>query len=173
MPRLREQIAGDAPGSVGVDDVLVTAGAAPALFIVATALLEAGDHLLIEEPNYATNLETPRTLGADVEPIPLRFEDGWQLDLDLLESRLRPETKLISVTYPHNPTGAMIDRATLERLIAIVEAHPQRPPAGRRDLPRAGLRRSAARSPPASRSGRSASRRCRRPTACPACGSAG
>ena len=73
VPRLREQIAGDAPGSVGVDDVLVTAGAAPALFIVATALLEAGDHLLIEEPNYATNLETPRTLGADVESLPLRF----------------------------------------------------------------------------------------------------
>ena len=125
VPRLREQIAGDAPGSVGVDDVLVTAGAAPALFIVATALLEAGDHLLIEEPNYATNLETPRTLGAEVEPLPLRFEDSWQLDLDLVESRLRPETKLISVTYPHNPTGAMVGRAELERLVAIVEAHPQ------------------------------------------------
>ena len=78
MPRLREQLAGDAPGAVSVDDVIVTAGAASALFIVATALLEAGDHVLIEEPNYATNLETPRTLGAEVEAIPLRFEDGWE-----------------------------------------------------------------------------------------------
>ncbi len=124
VPRLREQLAGDAPGAVSVDDVIVTAGAASALFIVASALLEAGDHVLIAEPNYATNLETPRTLGAEVEAIPLRFEDGWGLDLDLVESRLRPETKLISITYPHNPTGAMIELATLERLIAIVEAHP-------------------------------------------------
>ncbi len=124
MPRLREQIAGDSPGTVGVDDVLVTAGAAPALFIVATALLEAGDHILIAEPNYATNLETPRTLGAEVDTVPMRFEDGWELDLDLVESKLRPETKLISVTYPHNPTGAMIDAATLGRLVEIVEAHP-------------------------------------------------
>jgi aspartate/methionine/tyrosine aminotransferase len=124
VPRLREQIAGDSPGSVGVDDVLVTAGAAPALFIVATALLEAGDHILIAEPNYATNLETPRTLGAEVDTVPMRFEDGWELDLDLVESKLRPETKLISVTYPHNPTGAMIDAATLGRLVEMVEAHP-------------------------------------------------
>ena len=36
---------------------------------------------------------------------------------------LRPETRLVSVTYPHNPTGAMIDRDTLERLVAIVERH--------------------------------------------------
>jgi aspartate/methionine/tyrosine aminotransferase len=123
VPRLRERIAADA-GPVGADDVLVTAGAAPALFIVATALLGAGDHALIEEPNYATNLETPRTLGADVEPLPLRFDDGWKLDLELVESRLRPETKLISLSYPHNPTGAMIDAEELRRLVAIVEAHP-------------------------------------------------
>ena len=125
VPRLREQIAGDSPGTVGFDDVLVTAGAAPALFIVATALLEAGDHILIAEPNYATNLETPRTLGVEVEALPMRFEDGWELDLDLVRSGLRPETKLISITYPHNPTGAMIDATTLSRLVEIVEAHPQ------------------------------------------------
>ena len=123
-PRLREQIASDAAGAVGVDDVLVTAGAAPALFILATALLGAGDHVLIEEPNYATNLETPRALGAEVEAIPLRFEEGWGLDLELVASRLRRETKLVSVTYPHNPTGAMIDEAKLGELIAIVESHP-------------------------------------------------
>jgi len=123
-PRLREQIAGDANGAVGDDQVLVTAGAAPALFIVATTLLEHGDHILIESPNYATNLETPRALGAEVEAIPLRYEDGWALDVELVERLLRPETKLVSVTYPHNPTGAMIDAATLERLVAIVEAHP-------------------------------------------------
>jgi aspartate/methionine/tyrosine aminotransferase len=123
LPRLRELIAGDAD-SLTPDDVIVTAGAAAALFMVSTALLEEGDHALVEMPNYATNLETPRRI-AEVEPIELRFEDGWELDVERLADRLRPETKLVSLTYPHNPTGAMIDAPTLERVIELVDAHPR------------------------------------------------
>lgn len=122
-PRLREQVAGDSD-ALDPGDVIVTAGAAAALFAISTALLGDGDHVLIESPNYATNLETPRTLGADVELLELRFEDGWALDTERLEAALRPETKLVSLTYPHNPTGAMIDQAKLGRVIEIVEAHP-------------------------------------------------
>jgi len=122
LPRLRELITADAP-SLSPEEVIVTAGAAPALFAIATSLLGAGDHVLIESPNYATNLETPRALGASIETVDLSFEDGWALDLDRVEAMLRPETRLVSVTYPHNPTGAMIDREALERLVEIVERH--------------------------------------------------
>ncbi len=122
-PRLREQVADDSE-ALDPGDVIVTAGAAAALFCVSTALLAPGDHALIASPNYATNLETPRALGADVELLDLRFEDGWELDVERLAAALRPETKLVSLTYPHNPTGAMIDRGTVERVIEIVEAHP-------------------------------------------------
>ncbi|MFN8152617.1 MAG: aminotransferase class I/II-fold pyridoxal phosphate-dependent enzyme, partial [Solirubrobacterales bacterium] len=125
LPRLRELIAAEGGGSdVTPDQVTVTSGAAPALFIIATALLEPGDHALIQAPNYATNLETPRMLGAEVEPIEIRYEDGWELDVDRLASQMRPETKLVSITYPHNPTGAMIDAATLERVVELIDAHP-------------------------------------------------
>ena len=123
LPRLRELIAAEGEG-IGADQVMVTSGAAPALFILATALLGPGDHALIEAPNYATNLETPRMLGAEVEPIELRFEDGWGLDVEWLAAQIRPETKLVSITYPHNPTGAMIDATTLERLVELIDAHP-------------------------------------------------
>ncbi|MCB0876165.1 MAG: aminotransferase class I/II-fold pyridoxal phosphate-dependent enzyme [Solirubrobacterales bacterium] len=122
-PALREQIAADAE-AVAPDRVIVTAGAAPALFIVATALLESGDHVLVQEPNYATNLETPRALAAEVEALPIRYEDGWGLDLDRVRAMLRPQTRLLSITYPHNPTGAMIDAEALIELVGIVEAHP-------------------------------------------------
>ena len=121
--RLRSLIA-DGDASLSADDVLVTAGAAAALFIVATALLGANEHALICTPNYATNLETPRAIGADVETIELRFEDRWQLDLERIASRIRPETRLVSVTYPHNPTGSMITRDELDALVALVESHP-------------------------------------------------
>ena len=121
--RLRTLIAGDAD-SLSPDHVLVTAGAASALFIIATSLLGPDAHALICTPNYATNLETPRALGADVETIDLRFEDAWRLDLEAIASRLRPATRLVSITYPHNPTGSAITPDELEALVALVESHP-------------------------------------------------
>jgi len=121
--RLRALIA-SVDDALSPDHVLVTAGAASALFIVATALLGAGDHTLVCAPNYATNLETPRAIGADVEAFELRFEEDWRLDLERLSSRIRPDTRLVSVTYPHNPTGSMLTQDELGALVALVESHP-------------------------------------------------
>lgn len=123
VPLLRELIAGDAE-NLNPDDVIVTPGAAPALFMTATGLLQHGDHAIVLAPNYATNLETPRALGAELEEVALSFEDDWALDPERIAAALRPETKLVSVTYPHNPTGSMIETDGLRRLIEIVEAHP-------------------------------------------------
>ena len=65
---------------------------AAALFFVATSVLSAGDHALVQHTNYATNLETPRLLGADVQHIELRLEDGFALDLERLAGDVRPST---------------------------------------------------------------------------------
>jgi aspartate/methionine/tyrosine aminotransferase len=121
--RLRQQIASDADG-LSPTDVLITAGAASALFIVSTSLIGAGSHVLVCAPNYATNLETPRAIGADVETLDLRFEQRWRLDLDELASRLRPDTRLVSVTCPHNPTGSTLSLMELLALVSLVERHP-------------------------------------------------
>ncbi|MDX6666055.1 MAG: hypothetical protein QOG68_2261 [Solirubrobacteraceae bacterium] len=122
LPRLREQIAAGSP-PLAAADVLVTAGAAAALFIAATALVQPGDHVLVCRPNYATNLETPRALGADIEYLDLRFEERWALDPERVAAALRPETRLVSLTFPHNPTGATVDRAGLDALVELVEGH--------------------------------------------------
>ncbi len=121
-PGLRQIVAEDGD-RVTPDDVLMTIGAAAALFIVNTSLLKAGDRMVVLHPNYATNVETPRALGASVVPLSLRFEEGFRLDFDALERALTPETRLLSLTYPHNPTGVMISRADLERVIELVEAN--------------------------------------------------
>jgi aspartate/methionine/tyrosine aminotransferase len=122
--RLRRLIA-EGNDSLSPEHVLVTAGAASALFIIATSLLGPKAHALVCAPNYATNLETPRAVGADVEAIELRFEDGWRLDVESVATRLRPETLLVSITYPHNPTGSMIPRDELAALVTLVESHPE------------------------------------------------
>jgi aspartate/methionine/tyrosine aminotransferase len=119
---LRELVAADGAG-VTPDDVLVTPGAVAALFIIHTTLLEAGSHAIVARPNYATNVETPRTVGADVEYLDLVFEDGWTVDPDRIAALLRPGTRLVSLTTPHNPTGATLSRETLDAVIGLVERH--------------------------------------------------
>ena len=108
-------------GAVAPDDVLVTAGAAQALFIVATSLLERGDHLVVVRPNYATNLFTPRAIGADISYLDLAFEEGWRLDVERLLALVRPGTKYVSITVPHNPTGQTMSAGELRALVDEVE----------------------------------------------------
>ena len=122
LPALRELVAADGAG-VTPDDVLITPGAVAALFIIHTTLLEAGSHAIVARPNYATNVETPRTVGADVEYLDLAFEDGWVVDPDRIAAMLRPDTRLVSLTTPHNPTGATLSREVLDAVIALVERH--------------------------------------------------
>ena len=119
---LRELIATRAGGGLKADDVMLTAGAASALFIVAVTLLDAGDHMIVVRPNYATNIETPRVLRCEVDCLDLTFETGFQLDVERLAAMIRPTTRLISVTNPHNPTGVCLSAATLRALVALAEA---------------------------------------------------
>ena len=116
---LREILAAEA--KITKEDILITAGAAMALFIVASALLEKGDPIVVAKSNYATNIETPRALGANICYLDLRFENGYKIDLEQLERSITTQTKLVSLTYPHNPTGVTIDLATLEKIITIIE----------------------------------------------------
>ena len=124
LPELRELIARD--GRRRRTTCSSSPGAAPALFLVATALLEPGDHALVVRPNYATNVETPRAIGADVEYVDLRFEDalgaGPRADRRCAAARAR---RLVSVCVPHNPTGrTMIEPASSRAIVDVVERHP-------------------------------------------------
>ena len=78
---------------------------------------------IVARPNYATNVETPRAIGADVTFLDLAYEDGWAVDPDRIATLLRPETPALSLTTPHNPTGTTLDRATLDAVVALVERH--------------------------------------------------
>lgn len=115
---LRSLVAADG-ANLDADDVLITSGAATALFIVSSALLGPEDHLVVTRPNYATNLETPRAIGCSISCIDLEFEQGFRLDIDSLAAAITPATRLISVTCPHNPTGTMLTATQLLQLVAL------------------------------------------------------
>ena len=120
-PRLRELLG--AESGCDPDQVLLTPGAAGALFIVATTLLERGNHLIVLRPNYATNLETPRAIGCDISGLDLGFENGWRYRAEDIAALLRPTTTLISITTPHNPTGTILPAEELSRIVALAESH--------------------------------------------------
>jgi aspartate/methionine/tyrosine aminotransferase len=109
---LRERIAAEGPG-LTAQDVIITAGAAADLFVIATSLLDPSSHIVVMRPNYATNIETPRAIGCTIDFLNLEFEHRYQFDAEWLVALVRPKTHLISLTTPHNPTGAAVDEVDL------------------------------------------------------------
>jgi aspartate/methionine/tyrosine aminotransferase len=120
MAKLREAIKENSP-IICADDVLVTTGAATSLFIIGTTLLNPDTHLVVIRPNYATNLETPRAVGCQMSIIDLKFEDGFEIDVQAVRNAVKPNTKLISITNPHNPTGKVFDERVIRQLILLAE----------------------------------------------------
>lgn len=117
---LRQLIADESP-TLCADDVLITSGAATALFIVATTLLNSKDHLVVIRPNYSTNLETPRAIGCTMSVIDLAFENEFDFSIEQIRAAIQPNTRLISITNPHNPTGKVFDELLVNQLISLVE----------------------------------------------------
>jgi aspartate/methionine/tyrosine aminotransferase len=102
------------------DDVLVTTGAIEANFLVFNTLLRPGDHVLAVSPAYQQLHSVPRAIGAEVDlwqVVP--GEHGFAYDLDDLERLLRPDTRLIVINSPHNPTGALLGSDELDRVLEL------------------------------------------------------
>ncbi len=118
-PGLRSLLSKETGGKVSPDQVLLTSGAAQALFIISTSLLEAGSELIVVRPNYATNLETPRAIVANLRIIDLDFEGGYQTTASLIRAQLTSKTRLVSITVPHNPTGTVISKKDLSEIIEM------------------------------------------------------
>ncbi len=105
-PLLRREIAG-LYDAVSPDDVLVFAGAEEAIFCLVNVILGPGDHAIVTWPGYQSLYEVARAAGAEVTLHELRENEGWALDVERLRASIRPETRLIVVNAPHNPTGML------------------------------------------------------------------
>ena len=116
-PLLRREIAA-LYDSIDADDVLVFAGAEEAIFCLLSTSLQDGNHAIVTWPGYQSLYEVARAAGAQVSLHALREEDGWSLDVDRLIRSFRPETRLLVVNAPHNPTGMLPAEAEWRRLAA-------------------------------------------------------
>ncbi len=119
-PLLRQAIAARYTG-LEPEDVLVFAGAEEAIFCLTNVLMEPGAHAIVTWPGYQSLYEVARATGADVTLHELQEAHDWAIDLDRLRSEVTPQTRLVVINAPHNPTGMVPDRATFDAIAASAD----------------------------------------------------
>lgn len=101
------------------DAITVTHGTIAANMLVHKSIVSRNDHVISIVPTYQQHYSIPSSIEADVDILPLQAKDGFLPDLDALRRLMRPDTKLIALTNPNNPTGAQIERPMLEDFAQI------------------------------------------------------
>lgn len=119
---LRSELAKTYEG-ISPDEILVTTGAIEANFLLFTSLLKPGDHVVAVYPAYQQLYSVAKAIGCEVSPWNItQANHRFGFDVDALERLVRPDTRMIVVNTPHNPTGAILNQQDLERIYAIAEA---------------------------------------------------
>jgi len=117
---LRENIARLYPGAT-VDQIEVTNGTSEANYVLALTLVEPGDEVAVEVPNYMQMWGIPRSLGASVRTFRLLEERGWEPDWTGFEAAVTPRTRFVYLSNPNNPTGSVLSREAMRRIVARCE----------------------------------------------------
>lgn len=116
-PALRSAIAGTYE-QISDAEILTFAGAEEGIFAAMQVLLSPADHAIVVTPNYQAAETVPGSICA-VSGVALDADDDWSLDLGKVREALRANTKLISINFPHNPTGKVLERTVFDELIDI------------------------------------------------------
>lgn len=125
MLELREAICQHYHATYGVsvdpDQVVVTSGSSPAIFMTFAALLEPGDQVILSDPHYACYPNFIKFVGGEPVMVPVYEEDGFQFRPEAIEAKLSERTRAIFINSPSNPTGNLLSRA---RMAAIAKMEP-------------------------------------------------
>ncbi|MFY9424607.1 MAG: aminotransferase class I/II-fold pyridoxal phosphate-dependent enzyme [Bacillota bacterium] len=106
-----------------VDEVLVTTGVSEALDLAVRALVSPGDEVIIIEPCYVSYKACVHLAGGVPVVVDTYVENAFRPDPADIERRITDKTKAIVLSYPNNPTGAVVDRATLVKIAEIAKSH--------------------------------------------------
>ncbi|MFD0916814.1 pyridoxal phosphate-dependent aminotransferase [Pseudahrensia aquimaris] len=104
-------------------NVLTLPGTQAALSFAMLALVEAGDDVLVPDPYYATYEGTVRATGANFVPVPMSAENGFRLTPEQVEAAITPNTKVLLLNFPHNPTGAVLTAEEIAAIGAVCAKH--------------------------------------------------
>ncbi|HID67876.1 MAG TPA: aminotransferase class I/II-fold pyridoxal phosphate-dependent enzyme [Roseibacterium sp.] len=120
-PDLREAIAATFQRQ-SASNVLCFAGASEGIFAANSVILDADSHAIVVTPNYQSHETLPMAI-CSATAVPLDPNDNWSLDIDQIRDAIRPNTRLVTINFPHNPTGAILPLDRYQALIELCRTH--------------------------------------------------
>ncbi len=128
IPEVREAVAADLKRRHGVavdpDCVMIVPGGKPTMFFAMLMFGEAGRDILYPNPGFPIYQSMIEFSGARAVPIALHEQNGFAFDPDEVLQQITPATSLLIINTPANPTGGVLERAALDRLVQGLEQHP-------------------------------------------------
>lgn len=128
LQELRAAISGYTKRKTGLtynpeNQIIVTVGGSEAIDLALRALLNAGDEVIYLEPGFVSYY--PCIKLADGVPVPIRLteENRFRLKPEQLEAAVTPKSKVLILSYPNNPTGAVMEKEDLEALLPVIQKH--------------------------------------------------
>ena len=103
-------------------EVLCFAGASEGIFAANSVILDKDSHAIVVTPNYQSHETLPIAI-CEATGIPLNPDDGWSLDIDRIAGAVRPNTRLVTINFPHNPTGTILPLDRYQALIELCRKH--------------------------------------------------
>lgn len=103
-------------------EILCFAGASEGIFAANTVILDKDSHAIVVTPNYQSHETLPVAI-CEATGVPLDPDDGWSLDIDRVAAAIKPNTKLVTINFPHNPTGTILPLDRYHALIDLCRKH--------------------------------------------------
>ncbi len=104
-------------------EVVITVGGSEALYLAATAILDAGDEVIILTPCFVSYQAEVLLAGGIPVEVPCRLENNFDVDPEEIRAAITPRTKAILIGFPSNPTGAVASRERLLEIARMAEEH--------------------------------------------------
>lgn len=104
-------------------NILITPGSDSGLYFAMLPFIAQDDEVLIPSPSYPNNFLNVEIMGGKVVPVPLKEENGFQIEIEEFEKRVSDKTKMVVLTHPNNPTTTVFNRASLEKLAQFIIQH--------------------------------------------------
>ena len=121
MPKFKEGVC-KLYKTIQPDEIVPTHGAAGANHHVFMSLISRGDHIISIMPTYQQLYSIPESIGARVDILQLKKENGYLLDINELKHLVTPHTKMICVNNPNNPTGALMSKEMLLEIVDVAKS---------------------------------------------------
>ncbi|HMQ54073.1 MAG TPA: aminotransferase class I/II-fold pyridoxal phosphate-dependent enzyme, partial [Anaerolineae bacterium] len=125
---LRQAISRQLKRLYGVDydpalEILVTVGVSEAMYLALTAIINPGDEVIVPQPCFVSYMAEVFLAGGTPVPIATRVENNFQVTAEEIEAAITRRTKALLIGYPCNPTGAVLERETMEEIAKVARKH--------------------------------------------------